>query len=289
MSFFKSKKNRAIVYMLLCAILWSAAGILIKLIPWNPLAIAGTRSLVSAVVFLFFMRQQKVGLVINRYSVLSGLFLAGTFIFFIAANKLTTAANAIVLQYTAPAFILILSALFFRQKFRPGDILTVIATTLGISLFFFDKLSTGYLLGNIVAIIAGLFFASMFVTTGNADDTSRMSGILLGHVFTAVLGIPFVAIYPTPFTSTTVLLILVLGIFQLGIPYILYGMAVRHLSPLACSLISTVEPLLNPVWVFLFYGESPGFFAFIGSMVVIASVVVWTIWSNQRPAGDIPV
>jgi drug/metabolite transporter (DMT)-like permease len=148
-------------------------------------------------------------------------------------------------------------------------------------MLFLDKLSSGSMLGNIVAIIAGLFFASMFITTSRADEKSRMSGILLGHLFTAVIGIPFIFIYPTPISPISVVSILALGIFQLGIPYILYGLAIRHCSPLACSLISAIEPLLNPIWVFLFIGEVPGFFAMIGGAVVISSVVAWCVWSNS--------
>ncbi len=267
--------------MLLCATLWSTAGIFIKLIPWHPLVIAGVRSLISAGVFLIYMRSIKIGFVINRFSILSGVFLSGTFIFFIAANKLTTSANAIVLQYTAPIFILVLSALIFRQKFRLGDILAVTVTTLGISLFFFDKLSGGYMLGNVLAIVAGLFFASMFITTGRADEKSRMSGILLGHLITAVIGIPFIFLYPTPITTGAVLCIFALGVFQLGIPYILYGIAIRKCSPLACSLISAIEPLLNPLWVFIFAGERPGFYALVGGVIVISSVLAWCVWSNK--------
>ena len=267
--------------MVLCAALWSTAGIFIKVIPWNPLVIAGLRSLISALVFLVYMRSIKSGFVINKYSVLSGFFLSGTFIFFIAANKLTTSANAIVLQYTAPMFIIILSALIFHQKFRLGDVVAVVVTTLGISMLFLDRLSSGNLLGNIVAIIAGLFFASMFITTSRADEKSRISGILLGHLFTAIIGIPFVFVYPTPISSVAILSIVALGIFQLGIPYILYGLAIKHCSPLACSLISAIEPLLNPIWVFIFIGEMPGFYAMIGGAVVISSVVAWCVWSNS--------
>jgi drug/metabolite transporter (DMT)-like permease len=277
----KSKQNQAIIYMVLCATLWSTAGIFIKVIPWNPLVIAGLRSLISALVFLVYMRSIKSGFVINKYSILSGIFLSGTFIFFIAANKLTTSANAIVLQYTAPMFIIILSALIFKQKFRFGDIVAVVVTTLGISMLFLDRLSSGNMLGNIVAIIAGLFFASMFITTSRADEKSRMSGILLGHLFTAAIGIPFILIYPTPISTISIVSILMLGIFQLGIPYILYGLAIKHCSPLACSLISAIEPLLNPLWVFIFIGEMPGFYAMIGGAVVISSVVAWCVWSNS--------
>jgi drug/metabolite transporter (DMT)-like permease len=276
-------KNRAILYMVTCALLWSTGGIFFKLLPWTAMVIAGMRSLISAGVYVLFMRHQKIAFVINKYSVLSGVFLCGIFIFFIIANKLTTAANAIVLQYSAPIFIIILSSLIFKQRFRKGDIITVAATSLGITLFFLDDLSGGNMIGNLSALLAGLFFASMFVTTGRADDQSRSSGILLGHLIAAIIGIPFIFFFPTPITPTTVATILALGIFQLGIPYILYGMAARHCSALACALISGIEPLLNPVWVFIFNGEAPGFFALLGGTVVITAVVGWTIWSNQFP------
>ena len=262
-------KNRAILYMVACALLWSTAGIFFKFLPWHAMVIAGIRSLISAGIYILFMHHQKIPFVINKYSILSGVFLT---------------ANAIVLQYSAPVFIIILSALIFKQKFRKGDILTVTATSLGIALFFFDDLSGGHMIGNILAIFAGLFFASMFVATGRADDKSRSSGILLGHIFTAVIGIPFIFFFPTPVTPVTIATILALGIFQLGIPYLLYGMAARHCSPLACSLISAIEPLLNPVWVFIFNGEAPSFFALLGGAAVISAVVAWTIWSSKFPA-----
>lgn len=274
-------KNAAIIYMLLCSVLWSTAGILIKFLPWNPMVIAGLRSLISAGVYILFMRYQKTEFQWNRSSVMSGIALTGTFAFFVAANKFTTSANAIVLQYSAPIFILILSAVFYRQKFRSGDIITVAVTTIGISLFFLDKLSGGYLLGNLLALAAGLSFAFMFVLTGHADHNSRSSGILLGHLFMAALGIPFLFFTPTPFTPSTVAVIIAMGVFQLGIPYILYGLAVRKCSPLACSLISAVEPLLNPVWVFLYCGEAPSIFALIGGAIVIGAVASWSVWSGR--------
>jgi drug/metabolite transporter (DMT)-like permease len=222
----------------------------------------------------------NIRFVFNKHSFRGGIFLAGTFIFFIAANKFTTAANAIVLQFTAPIFILILSAIFFRQKFRRGDVITVCMTSIGISLFFLDQLSTGYLLGNFMGITAGFFLANMLIVTGQADWDSRMSGILLGHLFTAAIGVPMIVFFPITLSLLPTLSILALGIFQLGIPYILYGLAAKHCSPLACALIGAVEPLLNPVWVFIFNGEAPGIFALIGGFIVIVTIVIWCIWSN---------
>ena len=276
----KSEK-RAILLMVICASLWSIAGIFIKLIPWNPLVIAGFRSLISAFVVLAFMHAAKMKIKLNRFSIVSRIFIAGTFFAFVSANKMTTAANAIVLQFTSPIFILIISAIVFHQRFHKADLITVIVTLFGISLFFFDKLGTGSLLGNFMGILAGFFMAGMYIITGRADEDSRMSGILFGHVLTAIIGVPMMFVFLTPITTTALLSVLALGIVQLGIPYVLYGLAVKHCPPLACSLIGAIEPLLNPVWVFIFNGEAPGMYALFGGAIVITAVTGWCIWRDR--------
>lgn len=277
----RSFARKSVLQMALCASLWSIAGIFIKIIPWNPLVIAGLRSLIAAGVVCAFMRAAELKIKINRSSVISGICITGTFLAFVSANKLTTAANAIVLQFTSPVFILILSALVFRQRLRKIDIVTVAVTLFGISLFFFDKLGAGSLLGNMLGILAGMFMAGMYVVTGRTDEDSRMSGILLGHLFTAAVGVPAAFFFPTPVTVPAVLSILTLGVVQLGIPYILYGLAVKNCPPLACSLIGAIEPLLNPLWVFLFQGERPGFFALFGGGIVILAVTGWCVWRDR--------
>lgn len=276
----KSEKQ-AIVLMAICASLWSIAGIFIKLIPWNPMVIAGFRSLISAVVVLVYMKTANKRIKINRFSIAGGLFIACTFFAFVSANKMTTSANAIVLQFTAPIFILVISAFLFHQHFHKADLITVIVTLLGISLFFFDKIGAGNLLGNLVAILSGFFMAGMYIITGRADEDSRMSGILFGHVFAAMIGVPMMFIFDTPITTTAVLSILALGVVQLGIPYVLYGLAVKNCPPLACSLIGAIEPLLNPVWVFIFNGEAPGLYALVGGAIVIAAVTGWCVWRDR--------
>jgi len=272
---------KGIVSMLICAVLWSTAGILIKLLPWNPMVIAGLRSLIAGCFYYIYMRHERTHFVINKYSVLCGIFLMSTFVFFIAANKFTTSANAIVLQYSAPIFIMIISSVLFHQRFRAGDIITVAATSIGIALFFLDDLSAGYKLGNLMAIAAGISFACMFITTGRADKDSRSSGIFLGNVFTAVVGMPFMFFSETTISTTTIFVILILGIFQLGLSYVFYGIAIQYCSALSCSLISFIEPLLNPVWVFLIIGETPGLFALIGGVIVISSIFIYSVWNNR--------
>lgn len=279
-----NQRNRSILYMLSCAVLWSTAGLFIKLLPWNPFVIAGVRSFLAAGIYYLYMRNCKASFAISRHSLLCGFFLSATFLSFVASNKLTTAANAIVLQYCAPTFVLVLSALLFKQKFKKGDFFTVAATTLGIALFFFDELDGGYLAGNLLSILAGLFFASMFLATSRADENTRMNGILQGHFMTAVVGIPFLFLYPPAITPSNIAVMLWLGTFQIALPYILYGLAIRHISALACVLISAAEPLLNPLWVFLVTGELPGLYALIGATIVIGSVVGWSVWSNKAAA-----
>lgn len=267
--------------MVAAALLWSTGGVLIKLIPWNAMVIGGARSLLAAGVLLIYIRLSGAKIRFNRYSVSSGICMAGLLFSFVVANKLTTAANAIVIQYTSPAFILIFSALFFRQKFRRADVAAVVFTIFGISLFFFDRLTPGHLLGNCVAVLSGILCALDYIICGRADTDSRLSGILFSHVAAAAAGLAFVPAFPPVMTPAAVWSVLALGIFQIGVSYIFYALALRGCPPLACSLIGAVEPLLNPVWVFLYNGESPGKFALLGGAVVLVSVTGWCVWRDR--------
>ncbi len=268
-------KNRAILQMALCAGLWSIAGIFIKLIPWHAMTIAGLRSLLAGGVVLVYMRARGWRLRFDRSTWLAGVFLCITFCTFVVANKLTTAANAIVLEFTSPVFIVVLSAVLFGQRFSRADLITVALTLGGISLFFFDQLTPGGMVGNFVALSAGLFQACTYIFVGRCDDSGRMSGIFIGHLLTALVGIPFAFFSETALQPLPVVSILVLGIVQLGIPYVLFGEASRVCPPLMCSLIGAVEPLLNPVWVFLFDGEHPGPWALAGGVIVVVTITCW--------------
>lgn len=284
----QGERKRAMLLMVICACLWSISGIFIKWISWSPFLIAGGRSLVSAIVLGAFMFVTKTKIKICKFSVGAGVSLAISFLCFVSANKFTTAANAIVLQYTAPIFILIISVLFLHQKIKRREIIVVCVTAIGIVLFFLDQLSPGNIVGNILGILAGLFLSIMFVLVGQGgdDDSIRMSGILFAHILTAVAGIPIGAAATHSFTSSELWFIIILGIFQLGIPYILYAIAAKDCPPLACSLIGMLEPLLNPVWFFLFDGETPGFFAFVGAVIVIAAVTIWCIAENRSQSPE---
>lgn len=269
--------------MLACAVMWSISGIIIKYIDWSPLAIAGGRSLVSAVVVVVFMVASKMKPIINKQVIWAGVSLFGCVTCFVTANKMTTAANAIVLQYIAPAFVLIISAVFLKHKLKKIEIAVVASTFLGIILFFVDEIDFDGMMGNFIAICSGLFMAIMFVFNGKLDLDARMTGILVAHLLTATIGLPIgFATYETVITQQDIMLILLLGVVQLGIPYVLYALAASKISPLSCSLIGMIEPLLNPIWVAIFYGEIPGLFAVLGGVIVIVSVLVHNIWDEKQ-------
>ncbi len=208
----------------------------------------------------------------------------GTMLLFVFANKLTTSANAIVLQSTSPLYIMVIAALFLGARYSRRELVMVGIVMAGITLFFFDQLTPGGLLGNLLALLSGLTMALMYTASGRLpDDSSSMSALVVGHLGAALAGLPFLLLSPPAITPLSVASILILGVFQLGIPYILYAIAVRRCSPLSCSLIGMIEPLFNPVWVFLVVGEAPGFFAFIGGIIVLATVTLWSI-SNAKQA-----
>ncbi len=278
------QQRTAMLLLFLCGVLWSLGGIFIKLVDWNPLVIAGLRSVIAGGVVAVYLLIKKMPFIISRKTMLIGLCLCGTAMSFVAANKLTTAANAIVLQFTAPIHIIILSAIFLGKRFRRADIAAVVLTMGGISLFFLDSLSTDGLVGNLLGLLAGLFVAGMYVMSGECSPDDRMSGILMGHIFTAIVGICAIPFYPPTITTTSVVVIVALGIVQLGIPYVIYGIAMKHCPPLRAFLISAAEPLLNPVWVFLFDGEAPGLFAVIGGVIVILTVTIWSILDSKTVA-----
>ena len=279
-----STRKKAMLLMALCACLWSISWIFIKWISWSPFLIAGGRSLISAAVLGLFMAVSRIGIQVCRSSLCAGISLGVSFLCFVSANKLTTAANAIVLQYTSPIFILIISALFLHQQIKKREAAVVCAAAAGILLFFLDQLSPGNIAGNFLGILAGFFLSIMFVLIGLAgnNDSIRMSGILFAHIFTALIGIPVGASFTASISTREICLILILGIFQLGIPYIFYAIAAKDCSPLACSLIGMLEPLLNPVWVFLLDGEAPGPFALAGAAIVIAAVACWCVIENRN-------
>jgi drug/metabolite transporter (DMT)-like permease len=269
----EGERKKAEVSLFLAAVLWSTGGILIKWVEWHPLAIAGGRSAIAALVLLFAVRRFHLSF--------SGIKVAGavaytlTVALFVAANKLTTAANAILLQYTAPIHIALFGAWFLGERTSLVDWISIAAVMLGMVLFFFDSLTTAGMIGNVLAVMSGLSFAWLALLLRKQKDGSPIESILLGNILTALIGAPF--FFESMPSATSVVGLLLLGIFQLGIPYVLYGQAVKHVTALEATLIPALEPILNPIWVLLLMGEKPGAWALIGGVIVLLAITVRSV------------
>lgn len=263
-----AEHRKALIFLVLTAVLWSLGGLLIKLIPWSPAAIAGARSLFAAALMLAYCRRLDFTWSLPRIG--GACAYTATVILFVTATKMTTAANAIILQYTAPAFTAVLGAVFLGEKTTRSDWNTILLVFLGMGLFFLDKLSVGNIVGNILAILSGLAFSVMLIFLRYQREGNPIQSLILGNLLTAVICMPFV-IGSTPGAANW-MLVAILGIFQLGLSYLLYSEAVKRVRALDAILVPVIEPVLNPLWVFLFIGEVPGPWAVIGGIVVLGSV-----------------
>lgn len=264
------KRTKAIIYLIITAVLWSLGGVLIKSVRWNPIAIAGARSAISSLLILAYIRKPKFTW--SSDQVLAAIFYAGTVILFVTANKLTTAANAILLQYGAPIYVAIIGSIILKEKATISDWITIAVVIFGMFLFFLDKLQPGSLLGNIVAILSGVAFALYIIFMRKQKDESPIESTLLGNILTAIIGLPFM-LSSSP-TGSSWIGIILLGTVQLGLSYILYSIAIKEVTALEAILIPIIEPILNPIWVFLAIGEAPGKWAFIGGAIILASVTL---------------
>ncbi len=263
------------------AVLWSFAGLGIRHVSWSPLSIACARGLLAAGVLWVFHRRTFKRPTPSVWLGALGIFCTSTL--FLLCNRLTTTANAIVLQYTAPAFVIVLSALFLRSRPKRADILAVLFTLAGVLLFFLDHLGHGALLGDLLALLSGLTFSLVFFSTGMPGSNPAQAAFL-GNLLDLLL-LPFLFTDPRVSLSpaSDYIIVLLLGIFQLGLAYVLFSAGSRRTSPVTASVICTIEPILSPLWVFFVLGEAPGALAVAGMSVVILSVTLYNIvLSRQR-------
>ncbi len=263
-------RRKSIIFIILAATLWSTSGVLIKVISWQPVAILAGRSIFSSIVFLIYLR--RVPTKWTRWKLLASAAYILTQLLFIWSTKLTTAANAIFLQYTAPVYVILLALWFLHEKPSRVDWSSMLIIFIGMLLFFGDKLSAEGFYGNFLAILSGVTSALMTVSLRAQKDGAPAESILIANLFTAIFGIPF--ILRESWTVTNWLILLYLGTIQMGLSFLLFTAAIKHVPALEANLISTLEPVLNPVWVFLFLGEAPGRFALIGGFIVLAGVAL---------------
>jgi drug/metabolite transporter (DMT)-like permease len=272
------KKSKAILSLLLSAILWSSGGLMIKLVSWNPVAIAGLRSLIAMIVIVAYVRRPRFTWTFPQIG--GAIAYAVTVTLFVIATKLTTAANAILLQYTAPVYVAFLSAWVLEERPQWFDWLTIGVVIGGMTLFFLDRLAPGSLLGNVLAILSGISFASFVLFMRKQRNESPVETVILGNLFTGLIGLPFM--FGAMPDARSWIGLFFLGVIQLGLSYVLYSKAIKHVTALEAILIPGIEPILNPIWVFLILGERPGKWALIGGFIVLISVTLRSLIAIRR-------
>lgn len=263
--------KKAIAITCFVALMWSLAGFNIKMIEWSPYAIAAGRSLV-AVILLAPMVLRKGFQKIDRYVIGGAICYAAFNYCFITSTTLTSSAIAIMMQYTAPIYVALLSWLFLRERVGWADIISVGFVFLGMIFFFLDSNSGGSLKGNIVSIFNGITFAGISIFLRLQKDGNPALSMYLGNVFSAVAGLPIM--WNAGMPDTISLLFLLLAGLLVAVSYTLYAKASTGLSALETVLIPIIDPVMNPVWVFLFLDERPGALTIVGAAVILVSVTI---------------
>jgi drug/metabolite transporter (DMT)-like permease len=252
-------------------------------VAWPPLAVAGGRGLIAAL-FLLAVCGRSLRFTWSPLQLGTAVAYAGCTVLFAAANKLTTAANAILLQYSAPVWVALLGTWFLGERSTRADWLTIIAVFSGMAVFLYDGLQLHDLTGILVAIASGMCFAAMIILLRKQKDGSPIESIILGNVLGFLVGLPAMWSAGSLPPVRGLLALLVLGVVQLGIPYLLYVRAIKHVTALEAVLIPVIEPILNPIWVMLVIGEKPTPLSLLGGAIVVGAVTLRAAASVRRPA-----
>ena len=261
------------IQLVAAALCWSLGGLLIKEVAtsWPGFAVAGGRGLIAAGFLLATNRGLRFHF--SRAQLIGAVSYAAVTVTFCLANTLTTAANAILLQYTAPVWVALFGAWFLGERATRADWLTIAVVLGGMTLFFADSLELKHLAGNAIAVVSGVCFAGMAVALRRQKDTSASESIILGNLLAFLVGLPWIVRAPM-LSATGWTALLVLGVVQLGVSYWLYARAIKHVTALEAVLIPVIEPILNPVWVLLALHEKPTPLAFAGGAIVLGAVTL---------------
>lgn len=276
-------RTQAVLLLLAAAVLWSLAGVLIKWVSLSALAVAGFRSAIALPVLLVFFGRRAVNF--TAAQLIGAVCYAATVTLFVSATKLTASGNAILLQYTAPLYVALLSWWLLHERIRWFDWAAIAAVLCGMSLFFVDRLSADGLTGNILAVLSGVAFASMIIAMRRQKEASPAGSAILGNLLTALICLPWM-VQSSPGGADWIGLLL-LGVFQIGLSYACYVVAIKNVTAMEAILIPALEPILNPLWTLLFMGERLGPWALSGGVVVMLSIVFRAFMDSRK--GDSPV
>jgi drug/metabolite transporter, DME family len=279
----EDQKRMAILYTVAAAVMWSIAGIFIKWINLDAFTILFYRSFFAGILFLILFRGQLR--LFNKLTFVTILFYVPLLVAFVTATKLTTAANAIFLQYTAPAIVLLLEPVFLKTKLTRINIWTVIVSIIGMAVFIVDQFSTpDNWLGVMLALSSGFTLAGLIIVQKMNKPEYQPSGIFYGNLAVCLVTLPWMLESPAP-SGQEWLFFVILGMGQLGLGYYFFMKGSRHLNAIDSSLISILEPILNPVWVLIGYGEQPGMWSVIGGTIIIAALLLRLYLMRRQSVG----
>ena len=278
-----------LLFVLAAALLWSTGGLFIKWTTLAGLELSCWRSFFAIFTVALFTRREGFGL--NRLTAAASVLYAILLILFVLATKTTTAANAIFLQYTAPVYLLILEPIIYKEKFRSRDLITVLVCLGAMALFFVGQLRPQDVAGNVMALASGFCFALYFLLLRHprAREVNRASSVIYGNTLAVLMTLPWGLATLTTVTAHDLVGVSYLGVIQLGVSYTLFtvGMA-RGVRSLDAGIVCYVEPVLNPVWVFLVLGERPSAWALLGGAIIIIAVICHMLLNarGKRRAND---
>jgi drug/metabolite transporter (DMT)-like permease len=276
-------RRLGLISIVVAALLWSTGGIGIKGVADSALKVTFYRSVFAAItLFVIFRKQIRVRP--TPAFLVAIVSYGGCLTTFVVATKLTTAANAIFLQYAGVVWVLLLSPLVLRERMQRRDVIAIIVAIAGMALFFVGKFEAKGMAGNGMALVSSVFFATMILALRREPHASR-AAVTWGNVVLSLALLPFVAddLAVTPRALATFVF---LGVFQIGLAYAFFVKGLQHVPATQASLTGMLEPVANPVWVLLFLGERPSPYAIAGAAIVLAAIGWHTL--RGEPASEMP-
>jgi drug/metabolite transporter (DMT)-like permease len=268
-------KVSPLLFVLAAALLWSTGGLFIKWTSLSGLELSCFRAFFALLTVALFTRHEGFGL--NSITTAAAILYAVLVILFVMATKETTAANAIFLQYTAPVYMLLLEPVVYKEKFRGRDLVTVLVCIGGMALFFVGQLRPQDVAGNVMALTSGFFFALYFLLLRHpkARAVNRASSVIYGNLLCVLISAPWGLAAIASVGAHDLMSVMYLGVVQLGISYTLFTVGMtRGVRSVDAGIICYIEPVLNPVWVFLVLGERPSRWALLGGAIIITAVII---------------
>ncbi len=274
-----AEHRKGIIAIILAAMLWSTGGVFVKLLPQDAYTILSYRSMLAAAVFFAFFRKQVFQM--NGRAWLNALFYCLLVLSFVVSTKMTTAANSILLQYTGTIYVLLAEPYFFKLKMERVNVVTIVICLLGMVILVAGDLETGSMMGNLIAFLSGFLMAALFIGQRLNGPERQPGSIFWGNVMMAGLGLPWLLQSPVP-TFTEAAMLCWLGILQLGLGFVLFTYGLKRVLAIEGALLAMLEPILNPVWVLIFYREKPSKGAIIGGLLIVFALAGRIVWLELR-------